>query len=108
MHQSIHNGSIARADSTNPKSAVSQPKRALRSLTSFFAVSLLPQMNIVGELSNEGFIIFELPVLLNAFTKLASGTISCNCSIKDLLISVKNCNTCLLYTSPSPRDGLLS
>src|SRR5215831_10808251 len=84
ISQSIHNGSIARAASTLPMSAVSQPNWSRIAPTVALAAGLLPQMNIVGLPSaNCGFTISELPTELNALTKCASGKALCSCSISD-------------------------
>ena len=48
MHQRMQSGSIARAASALPMSAVSQPNWSRMPVTVFFAASSLPQMNIVG------------------------------------------------------------
>src|SRR6188768_2114441 len=84
MHHSIARGSIARAPAALPISAVSQPNDSSTAVTSAFAPSLLPQINIVGRPSEkEGFTISVLPTEQNDFTKCASGARACSRSIRD-------------------------
>ena len=71
MHQSMHSGSMARAASALPISAVSQPNCARIPDTAFFATSSLPQMNMVGVPVNCGFTMHAAPTELKAFTKRA-------------------------------------
>src|SRR5579863_4709432 len=107
MHQSMHNGSMARAASALPRSAVSQPNWSLIWCTTALALSLLPQMNIVGlPLLYSGLIIRALPTELYALTKCASGTAACNCSISDRSRLVKNLSTPL--TGGASAIGLVA
>ena len=48
MHHSMQSGSIARAASARPISAVSHPNWSSRPVTIVLAAASLPQMNMVG------------------------------------------------------------
>ena len=84
MTQSMHNGSMARAASALPISAVSQPNWSRRPQTICFAASSLPQMNIVGfPPLNCGLTIKALPTELKALMKRASANSRCERSMRD-------------------------
>src|SRR5580704_13039726 len=90
MHQSMHNGSIARAASALPQSSVSQPNWSRTPRAVSFAAASFPQMNIVGLAGSFGLTKRALPQLENAFTNLAAGRLFWSRSINDSLGPVMN------------------
>ena len=74
----------------------------------FFGVHLIPltsaKFNLVermGEKKYQG--VFSIFSLIGLIVMIYGFSLVDDCNPM-----MANCNTCLLYTSPSPRDGLLS
>ena len=74
---------------------------------------------IISEISYDNFVEWFDPVVKNIRMWIFCGGWGDPCISKDIIPIIKyireqnngaiiNINTCLLYTSPSPRDGLLS